>query len=93
MKTKLLLPMMAIVFAIGLSFATENSSVDQANDYVNINGTWLAIPEQPCDEKGQENCTIKFESPDNPPHLVYDEMDFGSAKKSVTAESVIIPRP
>ena len=77
---KMILPMMAIIFAIGLMFATPNVENDPNNDYVQLNdGTWFAIPEQDCGE-GDEACQAQL-APGGDTYQVYDDMSTSSPKE------------
>ena len=49
MKKKFLLPMMAFVFAIGMSFATEKSTADATSD-------WALTPNGPVEIAEITNC-------------------------------------
>ncbi len=66
---KVILPMLAMIFAIGLTFATVNPAPepDMENDYILLNGTWLSIPEQPC-EDGEFTCQVQ-DGEDGPVYL------------------------
>ncbi|ADF52561.1 MAG: hypothetical protein CMP12_20950 [Zunongwangia sp.] len=92
-KLKVILPLLAIIFAIGVAFATvgDNSKTElQANDYVQLNGTWQAIPEQSC-ENGEFTCQVQLGQ--NGPVLdVYDERGDNQPKASASdMPTVIIP--
>lgn len=79
MKTNFLIPILALIFSIGMSF-TSLEKDSQANDYVLNNGNWRAIPEQNCGE-GEYTCQVKF-GENGTPLDVYDEMDLTSIKES-----------
>ena len=92
MKKKFLLPMMAFVFAIGLSFATERSTADPMSDYVHENGLWIEIPEQLC--LGAEgNCVIQFSDNPGVELDVYDARRFDTKKTGGTDHTPVIERP
>lgn len=88
---KLILPMMAMIFAIGLTFATVNTEPEPellANDYILVGSSWITIPEQNC-EDGQFNCQVRYGQ--NGPVLdVYDEMDDDEPKKSTSQNPTLI---
>lgn len=91
---KLILPMMAMIFAIGLTFATtgpQPGTSDQANDYILISGQWEEIAEQSC-ATGQETCRVQLGA-NGPVYPVYDEMDTRTLKTSVTSDPTVIPPP
>jgi hypothetical protein len=89
MKTKFLLPVLAAVFAIGMSF-TSVKSVVLANDYVLDDGTWIVIAEQNC-PSGLKTCRVQF-GEGGQIFDVYDEMNLSTKKKNTTdAPTVINP--
>jgi type 1 fimbria pilin len=96
MKTKkLMLPLMAFIFAIGLTFAAVNPEPeikDQANDYLLINGEWEEIAEQPCSTTGPEECRVRL-GENGPVYPVYDQMDTSTLKKNDTGDPIVIPPP
>lgn len=76
---KLILPMMAMIFAIGLMFATVNpetepnipESDNYAAMYVNVNNTWHQI-DVDC-ETGNRDCLVIFsDDPSGTPYQVYN---------------------
>ena len=74
MKKRLMLPMMAFVFAIGLSFATERTTADAASDWVDMGGEDpVEITEVNCGE-GTINCSVKFAG-DDIPYPVFEDKD------------------
>ena len=90
-KLKVILPMLAIIFAIGLTFASVSPKTDpnvQANDYVLINGNWRAIDETPC-QAGDETCRVQF-GENGPVYDVYDEMDTSTLKESDSEDPIIL---
>ena len=85
-KLKVILPMLAIIFAIGLTFASVSPKTDlnvQANDYIQVGGSWVAIPEQTCEE-GEFTCRVQ--DGDNGPYEVYDEMNDDEPKSSASPD-------
>lgn len=92
MKTKILIPALAMIFAIGMSFTTlkmdGKEKTDVQSDYVRNNGSWLAIDEQDC-PVGKYTCRVKFQE-NGSPYDVYDEMDFSSLKSSDSKEPHLI---
>ena len=93
---KFLLPMLAFVFAIGVAFATVDLNPEPepkilANDYVLVNGSWKAIPEQNC-EGGLKNCRVQF-GVDGPIYEVYDLMNTSTLKKSPSDKPTVISPP
>ncbi len=74
---KVILPMMAMIFAIGLTFATvdpepEITDIESyATMYVNVDGDWHEI-EVDC-ETGNTECLVIFtEDPSGTPYQVYN---------------------
>jgi len=62
-KLKLILPMLAFVLAIGMSFAMRSNELDYYQD----NG-WKSVPEIDC-SFGEEGCYIRLEENGNPIQL------------------------
>lgn len=88
MKVKFFLPILALIFILGMSFTTLKSE-GVNNDYVrNNNGTWKAIPEQSC-KPGIYTCQVKF-SENGQPFDVYDLMDTSTLKESDSPEPTLI---
>jgi len=82
---KLILPMMAFIFAIGLTFATTNlqtEKIQEPKDYIQLGGIWVEIPEQDC-EQGGNICQVA--DGENGPYDVFDEMSDTQPKSSVSA--------
>ncbi len=88
---KMILPMMAIIFAIGLTFATVNpepepempESESYALMYVNIDGDWHEI-EVDC-ETGTSDCLVIFtDAPSEGTFQVYNSQDLGDPAKGST---------
>ncbi|SKB50404.1 hypothetical protein SAMN05660903_01112 [Salegentibacter salinarum] len=81
---KVILPMLAIIFAIGLTFASVNSEPKpdvQTTDFIYLgNDNWQSIPEQEC-QGTEENCRVQIGA-GGPVYDVYDEMDLGTVKLS-----------
>ena len=82
MKIKnFILPVLAFIFAIGISFAAAHHKVVpklQAYDYILVNGSWEPIPEQDCGT-GNSTCKVQLE-PNGQPFPVYDEMNSPNPK-------------
>ncbi|WP_072880651.1 DUF6520 family protein [Salegentibacter echinorum] len=68
---KMILPMMAMVFAIGLMFANTPTEMDPDNDYVLTNNGVVTIDEVDCGE-GDIPCEGQF-SGDNNQYPIYDD--------------------
>ncbi|CAL66353.1 DUF6520 family protein [Christiangramia forsetii] len=94
MKKLFLIPIMALLVVLGMSFTNLGSEIEEqpeivANDYVYDNGNWRAIPEQQC-TGGTETCKVQF-GQDGPVYDLYDEMSLNSLKESsVDGEPIII---
>lgn len=78
MKTKFLIPVLAIIFATGMSFTTVELGKEQAMDYIRLNDQWEAIPEIDCGTPGIRDCEVRLS--DGSVHKVYDTNSFGSLK-------------
>lgn len=90
-KLKVILPMLAMIFAIGMAFAAidpEPEPKELTNDYVLIDGSWEAIPEQECN-RGQFTCQVQI-GENGPVYDVYDEMDESTLKPSPSPDPYVI---
>lgn len=91
---KMILPMLAMIFAIGLTFATVDPEfkpepVEQAKDYILINGTtWVSIDEQSC-EGSEFICQVQ-DGENGPVYDVYDERNDDEPKRSSSEDPIII---
>ena len=83
MKTKFLLPVMAMFFAIGMSFATATGASDPTTDYVLQNGNFEPIQMELNCGQGNQVCQVQFE-PDGPVYDVYDAENRSSLKTGGT---------
>ncbi len=92
MKIKnLILPMMAIIFAISMALANVDMKTEPvlvSQDYVFINGSWEGIPEQNC-AQGSATCRVQF-GQGGPIYDVYDEMNLSTLKSSNTPTPTLI---
>lgn len=88
---KVILPLMAMIFAVGLTFATVNSEPEPkisenenyALMYVNIDGAWHGI-EVDC-ETGETNCRVIFtDAPTEGTFQVYNSQDLEDPAKGST---------
>lgn len=79
MKTKFLLPVLAMIFAIGMSFTTAPSTGEPAVDYIRVGNSWEAIPEINCGE-GPRTCQVELQ--DGSVHNVYDMQSLESIKNT-----------
>lgn len=86
MKIKMLLPVLAVIFATGMSFTTVELRKKQAMDYFRDGGSWVPIPEINCGEVGANNCQVKL--PDGSIHDIYDLQNFSSLKKTTRTTPV-----
>lgn len=87
MKTRnLILPLLAFVFAVGMSFATVGVEADPNNDYIQRNGAWEAVPEQECGN-GQITCEALVNG--EGPFVLYDAQSLSSMKKGDGLTKVI----
>tara|TARA_B100000378_G_scaffold238632_1_gene206188 strand:+ start:110 stop:571 length:462 start_codon:yes stop_codon:yes gene_type:complete len=96
MKKLFLIPAMALLVVLGMSFTsmgdeTDNYATDVASDYVILNSNWKAIPEQDC-TTGQYDCLVKF-SENGQPYKVYDEMNVNTLRPSTSPDAKLISLP
>lgn len=88
MKTKFLLPVLALVFATGMSFATANLNADPDNDYIFRNG-WEELPEVECNPEN-DVCLAYSESEDQT-YPIYDSMSFSDLKEGDGTVEIEVP--
>mgnify|MGYP003131732312 CR=1 FL=1 len=94
MKKLFLIPAMALLVVLGMSFTSLGSETEVqpkavANDYILVNGNWEAVPEQTC-TGGDETCRVQF-GEEGPIYDLYDEMDLDTLKEeSVDGEPIVI---
>ncbi|MDO6602104.1 DUF6520 family protein [Arenibacter palladensis] len=88
-KLKLILPMMAFIFAIGLSFAFMGDTGSGA--WINYNGVPTELELDPCQGNGND-CKVVFEDdPNQTEHTVYTDDTLSQTRKSNNPEPYIIP--
>jgi hypothetical protein len=86
-KLKLVLPLMAFIFAIALSFAFTTMEEKPNNDFIHLGGdSWLPIQEVNCAE-GNKTCTVQ-RTEGGPIYNVYDQEDLATLKDSDTTEPI-----
>ncbi|PZW42729.1 hypothetical protein LX95_01046 [Mesonia algae] len=82
MKSKFLIPVLAMIFATGMSFTTAELGKEQAVDYIRVDNQWMAIPEIDCGQVGPNNCRAKLQ--DGSVHPIYDIQNLSSLKKTTS---------
>ena len=93
MKKLFLIPIMALLVVLGMSFTNLGSEIEEqpevvASDYIRVNGNWQPISEQDCNT-GSYDCKVKF-TENGQEFRVYDEMDLSSLKISPTPDAKLI---
>lgn len=82
-KLKMILPMLAFVLAIGVSFAFVGTSAEKdyyATKYIQVPGGWATIDVE-CNPQDDE-CIVRFsDDPLETEYIVYDEKNLN--KKSI----------
>ena len=84
MKTKFLIPVLAILFATGMSFTTVSLGKAQAQDFIRVNNQWVPIMEINCGQPGDNNCQVRLS--DGSTHNVYDTNSLSSLKLTASEE-------
>ena len=80
MKTKFFLPMIAMIFAIGMSFATENVEIDPTQDYYQpSSGVFMSLGQEIDCGLGNKTCIVEL--PNGEVHQVFDAPDPNTLKK------------
>ena len=78
MKNRFLIPVLAMFFAIGMSFATEKTESDPNTDYVKINGTFMSLNQEYDCGPNDFPCQIRLRN--GQIHDLYDAPSPGSQK-------------
>ncbi len=78
-----LIPALAFVSAIGMSFTTANQ---QESDYIRVDDQWEAIPEINCSPQSDDCLVTKG---GEGPFVVYDTMDLNSEKEGDASITVL----
>ena len=90
MKKRLMLPVMAFVFAIGLSFATERTAVDTQWDYIDMGTHAQKIQEVTC-VIGAEDCEGQLDI-NSQIYQIYDGPGLTNPKQGTRVdENFLIP--
>ncbi|MAG86161.1 MAG: hypothetical protein CMP12_11440 [Zunongwangia sp.] len=93
MKKLFLIPVMALLVVLGMSFTNLGSEIEEqpkvvASDYVYDNGNWQAVPEQTC-TGGTQTCRVQFGT-SGPIYDLYDEMDLATKKRQSDGTIIIL---
>ena len=81
--------MLAMILAIGMSFASVKTDVFQAKDYAYLgSGAWQEIDEVNCGV-GSIACSVRF-GVNGPVYPVYDEQKLSTRKMGNTTEPIIV---
>ncbi|MCX2837467.1 DUF6520 family protein [Salinimicrobium sp. MT39] len=88
---KILLPMLAFIFAIGMAFAIDHKEEPEvlALDYYKVGSTWYSVAEQDCGI-GEFTCRIQFGA-NGTPHDLYENMGDKDPKPSGTPDIIVLP--
>lgn len=78
MKTKFLLPMLAMIVAVGMSFTTVKDNSDPDTDYIWRNGAFESLDMELNCGVGNLQCRVLKYGTE---HDVYDDDTFSSVKK------------
>ncbi|MCX2839103.1 DUF6520 family protein [Salinimicrobium sp. MT39] len=79
MKTNFLLPMIAMIFAIGMSFATDSVLIDPNQDYVRLDdGSFMPLGKEIDCGIGDSTCEVEL--PNGEIRPVYDASDPNTPK-------------
>lgn len=90
-KLKILLPMLAFIFAVGMAFATTDLKEQpeiQSFDYIQMDGNWEAVPEQTCPGTGYV-CRVQFGT-NGTPHDLYENKGDAVPKSSGSPDPIIL---
>lgn len=89
MKKKFLIPVMAMVFAIGMAFTNVDTAMDgYAEKYIRVDNTWRTV-EVDCGTKTAE-CLVMFsEDPSATPHRVYNSRNLNDPALGTGVPTII----
>ncbi len=79
MRIKILLPVLAMIFAIGMSFTTVDRTHDPESDYILLNDTFQRIGMEIDCESGNQICRVQLQQ-NGPIYEVYDAADPNTLK-------------
>ena len=79
MKTNFLIPVVAMIFAIGMSFATPVQETDPTQDYILEDGSFVPLGQELDCGEGNVVCQVRF--PNGEITEVYDAADPDSLKQ------------
>ena len=85
MKTKVFLPMIAMIFAIGMSFASVNTDASSATGFIETDDGWEQV-NVACDG-GNNTCRMYYSSDPSKIYVVHDAPG-GNPLKSPTQEPI-----
>ena len=78
MKTNFLIPVVAMIFAIGMSFATPGQETDPTQDYILYKGSFVPLGQEIDCIPGDVVCQVRL--PNGEIEEVYDAADPNSQK-------------
>lgn len=80
MKTKFLIPVLAAIFAIGMSFTTVKDVTNPSQDYILQNGNFMPVGSELNCGTGSKVCQVQFEQ-NGPVYDVYDAENTSTLKR------------
>ena len=92
-KLKLILPMLAFVFAIALSFAFTNATADDyyATGFIQIGTTWYEV-DVDCNEVNNNDCKVRLEG-QSQVYTVYADESTNNPLRNSSNQIKVIPDP
>lgn len=89
MKTKFLLPVLALILATGMSFATADLNADPENDYIFRNDDWEPIDEVECDPQGGD--CLAYSVSEDETYPIYDSESLSDPKDGNNTIVINVP--
>ncbi len=88
MKTKVFLPMMAVICAIGMAFATAETNYSAATGFIETAQGWEQV-DVDC-EDGEFTCRVAYESDPETEYIVYEAPNSQSDELESTSPDAIL---
>ncbi|HTN68969.1 MAG TPA: DUF6520 family protein [Dysgonamonadaceae bacterium] len=90
-KSKLLIPMMVFVMAIGMAFTSKTDEV--STGWIDLNGVATKLDNHPCDNGTVEDCKVTFEDDlEEREFKVFTDASLQTVFTASTGDPYILPK-